>query len=70
MEPKNKIDEKFFERASRHVTWCNIPVQSKYTPEDVAHLDYKDDIGEPGPMIGRSISTIGTARRPSTLWSK
>jgi methylmalonyl-CoA mutase N-terminal domain/subunit len=48
MEPKNKIDEKFFERASRHVTWCNIPVQSKYTPEDVAHLDYRDDIGEPG----------------------
>ena len=48
MEPKNKIDEKFFERASRHMTWCNIPVQSKYTPEDVAHLDYRDDIGEPG----------------------
>ncbi len=48
MEQKNRIDDKFFERASRHMTWCNIPVKPKYTPEDVAHLDYKNDIGDPG----------------------
>jgi methylmalonyl-CoA mutase N-terminal domain/subunit len=48
MEKKQTLADSFFSRASRHMTWSNIPVQARYTPEDVAHLDYKNDVGDPG----------------------
>ena len=38
METKKTLRDSFFSRASRHMTWSNIPIQAKYTPEDVAHL--------------------------------
>jgi len=48
MEEKSRLDDKFFASASRHMTWCNIPVKAKYTPEDIRHQDYKKDIGDSG----------------------
>nr|HID57629.1 methylmalonyl-CoA mutase [Desulfobacterales bacterium] len=48
MEKTLKTDERFFEKASRHVTWSNIPVREKYGPDDVKGLTYKEDINDPG----------------------
>jgi methylmalonyl-CoA mutase N-terminal domain/subunit len=48
MGDNSTLDDKFFSCASRHKTWCNIPVEARYTPDDVSHLDYKKDIGNPG----------------------
>jgi len=48
MEDKQTLDDKFFASASRHQTWCDIPVNAKYTAEDIGHLDYQSDIADPG----------------------
>ncbi|MBI4774380.1 MAG: methylmalonyl-CoA mutase [Deltaproteobacteria bacterium] len=48
MENKNVLDDKFFARAGRHMTWCNIPVEPHYSPENIRHMDYRKDIGDPG----------------------
>ena len=48
MKKKQTLDDSFLSRASRHMTWSNIPVKAKYTPDDVDHLDYQQDIGDPG----------------------
>jgi methylmalonyl-CoA mutase N-terminal domain/subunit len=36
------------ERADRFMTTSGVPVERLYTPLDVAHLDYEDDLGFPG----------------------
>ncbi|MBI4774371.1 MAG: methylmalonyl-CoA mutase [Deltaproteobacteria bacterium] len=48
MEKTLKTDDRFFEKASRHMTWSDIPVKAMYGPEDVKSLSYEEDINHPG----------------------
>ena len=52
-------------RVGREVTVSNMPVESLYTPEDVADLDYLEDLGFPGeaPFTRGPYPTMYRGRR-------
>ncbi|MFC1857448.1 methylmalonyl-CoA mutase family protein [Thermodesulfobacteriota bacterium] len=48
MEKQLKTEERFFEKASRHMTWSDIPVKARYGPEDLLNIPYEEAINDPG----------------------
>lgn len=47
-EPYEKMMDAYFEKPARLRTWSNFDVKTTYTPDDISHLDYKKDTGDPG----------------------
>ncbi|MFW5895765.1 MAG: acyl-CoA mutase large subunit family protein [archaeon] len=56
------------ERADRFATVSNLEVDRLYTPEDVANIDYEDDLGFPGePPYTRGVYPTMYRGRPWTM---
>ena len=43
-----KIDEAYNRKVTRLTTWSGIPLKEFYAPEDIADLDYKTELNDPG----------------------
>lgn len=43
-----KLEESYNRKITRTTTWSGLPLKEFYTPEDIANLDYKRDLNDPG----------------------
>ncbi|MFH1479697.1 MAG: methylmalonyl-CoA mutase family protein [Pseudomonadota bacterium] len=42
------LEEAYWRKISRTKTWSGLETKASYRPEDISHLDYQRDVGEPG----------------------